>query len=354
MYPALAAAEAMLNLYPEAKLFFVGSVGGFERPLIEKSDVLFVAHDEVRAGPIHGVNPVRLIGSVVKLSIGIVQAFRLLRQREPQVILSTGGWVSLPVALVAWLMRIPVVVFLPDIEPGLTIKALRRFAKKVAISVPESANFFRSGQTVVTGYPLRAAMREATRAHAMEIFHLDPECKTLLVFGGSRGSRAINVAVGEILSEVLEDGLQVIHLTGTLDWMRAQEQIGPLKDHPHYHAMPYFEEIGQALAVADLVVCRAGASILGEFPYFGLPSILIPLAYSWRYQEVNADYLAQRGAAIHLKEADMPRELLSTIRSVLDDSNRLQQMGSNAAQLAQPDGAGNLARVLVELVQDVA
>jgi UDP-N-acetylglucosamine--N-acetylmuramyl-(pentapeptide) pyrophosphoryl-undecaprenol N-acetylglucosamine transferase len=251
-------------------------------------------------------------------------------------------------------MRIPVAVFLPDVEPGLTIKVLQRFARKIAISVPESIRFFRSGQAVVTGYPLRAAVREATREQALALFNLDRERKTLLVFGGSRGSRAINLAVGEILSAVLEDGIQVIHLTGALDWERTQEQIGKLKDHPHYHAAPYVEDIGQAFVVADLVVCRAGASILGEFPFFGLPSILIPLAYSWRYQEVNADYLTERGAAIHLKEADMLHELLPTIRSVLSDPERLQQMRSSAARLAQPDGASNLARVLIELVQDVA
>jgi UDP-N-acetylglucosamine--N-acetylmuramyl-(pentapeptide) pyrophosphoryl-undecaprenol N-acetylglucosamine transferase len=153
----------------------------------------------------------------------------------------------LPVALAAWIFRIPVLIYLPDIEPGMTIKMLRRFARKVAITVPESARYFRDGQTVVTGYPLRESVREATREQGIEHFGLDPERKTLLIFGESRGSRAINVAIGDILTDVLDDGIQVIHLTGTLDWERTQEQIGALRDHEHYHACAYCDEIGLAL-----------------------------------------------------------------------------------------------------------
>ena len=132
MYPALAVAEAMTAHYPDLKLFFVGTVGGFERPLLREAGVQFAAHDEVQAGPIHGVNPLRVLVSGVKLVIGTIQAFGLLRRHKPQVILSTGGWVGLPVALAAWVRRIPLLIFLPDIEPGITIKALRPFARREA------------------------------------------------------------------------------------------------------------------------------------------------------------------------------------------------------------------------------
>lgn len=351
MYPALATAESMVKQYPDTQLYFVGTVGGFERPLVERAGVVFAAYNEVQAGPIHGVNPLRMLVSAVKLVIGTAQSFRLLAQLRPQVILSTGGWVSLPVALAARLRRIPVVVFLPDIEPGLTIKVLRWFAQKVALSVPESARYFREGQTVVTGYPLREAFVNATRRAGIARFGLDSNRKTLLVFGGSRGSRAVNIAVGNILADLLDDGIQVIHVTGTLDWDRAREQIGAFVEHPHYHLFDYLDDIGLAMAAADLVVCRSGASTLAEFPLFHLPSILIPLAYSWRYQQVNANYLAERGAAVHLSERDAPQQLLPTIRSILNETNRLETMRVCAAKLAQPNGAENVAAVLAQLAQ---
>ena len=340
----------MVKLYPDTRLFYVGTVGGFERPLVEGANVSFVAHDEVQAGPIHGVNPLRMLTSAIKLIMGTVQAFGLLGKHKPQAILSTGGWVSLPVAIAASIRRIPMLVFLPDIEPGLTIKVLRLFSKKVAITVAESSRYFRDGQTVVTGYPLRDEFLNATREGGIEHFRLDPERKTLLIFGGSRGSRAINIVISNILGDLLDDGWQVIHVTGTLDWERTQEQIGDLAEHPHYHAYDYLHtELGLAMAAADLVVCRAGASTLAEFPLFGLPSILIPLAYSWRYQQMNADYLAGRGAAIHLPEEEAEAQLLPLIRDLLNDPARLDTMHTCAKQMANPDGARNVAKVLAEL-----
>lgn len=350
VYPALAVAESMIEYYPEVQLYFVGTVGGFERSLVERSGLAFASHDEVLAGPLHGVNPLRLASSLFKLVAGTFQALNLLRKYRPQAILSTGGWVSLPVALAARVFRVPMLIFLPDVEPGMTIKVLRLFASKVALTVPESKAYFRSGQTVVTGYPLRAEVVQVTREQGVAHFGLDPSRRTLLVFGGSRGSRAINQIIGEILPDLLDDGVQVIHITGTLDWERSQKQIGPLKNHPHYHAVNYLDNIGLAFAVADLAVCRAGASTLAEFPIFHLPSILIPLAYSWHYQQVNANYLAERGAALHMDENDAEDQLLPLIRELFSNRERLATMRSAAAGLAQPDGARNVAQVMVQLI----
>lgn len=355
VYPALAVVESLQTEHPDIALIFIGTVGGFERPLIEKAGIAFSAYYEVSAGPIHGVNPLKAITSIFKLMRGTWQSFRILGREKPNVILSTGGWEGLPVALAARLRRVPLMIYLPDIEPGLTIKVLRLFAQQVAITVDESAKFFRSGQTIVTGYPLRKQMTTATREAGIAHFGLDPYKKTLLVFGGSRGARAINIGVGNILADILADGVQVIHLTGTLDYDRSQEQIGELKHHPDYHPFAYLhDDMGLAMACADLCVCRAGASVLGEFPFFRLPSILIPLAYSWRYQQINADYLASRGGAIHLDETRMDAELLPTIRALLGDTARLQAMRTAVGEAASDRGAHNLANALVLLAQSHA
>lgn len=342
----------MHHLHPDVEMHFIGTVDGFERPLVEKSKVNFASLNEVQSGPIHGVNPLRALNSLRKLTIGMWQAFRLLRRIKPQAILSTGGWVSLPVALAARVQRVPMLIYLPDIEPGLTIKTLRLFAKKVAITVPESAQFFREGQTVVTGYPLRSEMKDATREVALSHFNLDPARKTVLVFGGSRGSRAINIVIGDILPDLLENGIQVIHITGTLDWERSQKQVGEWAAHDQYHARAYLhDDMALAFAAADLAVCRSGASILGEFPFFRLPSVLIPLAYSWRYQQVNADYMAERGAAVHLPEEQAADDLLATILTLISDDSRLQSMQGHVASLTKPNGAENLAQALVEMAR---
>lgn len=335
---------------------FVGTRDGFERPLVEQSGVDFATHDEVDAGPFHGVNPLRILSSGVKVLRGTLQAFGLLNRYTPDVILSTGGWVSLPVALAAWVRRVPLVVVLPDIEPGLTIKVLRLFARRVAVSVPESTAYFKPGQAEVTGYALRQSMLQAVGQRDAGIAHfgLDPAAKTVLVIGGSRGSRAVNRGVIDALPGLLQNGgVQVLHVTGTLDAERAAEQVATLGDFPgkaHYHAHAYLhDDMPLAYAAADVVVGRSGAAVLAELPLFGLPSVLVPLAYSWRYQQINADYLAERGAAVHLPEEAMGDTLLSTLQGILDDPARLAAMRQAAQSLARPDGADRIAGLLASL-----
>lgn len=341
----------MSKLYPDVWLGFVGTVGGFERPLVERANITFSAYDEVQAGPVHGVNPLRAAASLFKLLRGTWSALGIVRRHQPDAILSTGGWASLPVALAGRWRGVPLLIYLPDVEPGRTINILKRFARRVAVTVDESQKFFKAGQAVVTGYPLRASMGAVSADDGRAHFGLSPDKKTLLVFGGSRGARAINIAFGDILPHLLARGdVQVIHITGTLDWERSQAQVEAVADHPDYHAFDYLhDDMALAFAAADLAVCRAGASILGECPLFHLPAILIPLAYSWHYQQVNADYLAERGAAIHLDEGDMSAELLPTIARLLDAPEGLDALREGMAALAQPEGSANIARELAEL-----
>lgn len=320
-----------------------------ERQLVLESALEFAAYHEILAGPLHGVNPLRALASLFKLSAGTVQSLIKLLRIRPQAILLTGGWANLPVAVSSRLLGIPIVIYLPDIEPGLAIRFLQRFARKIAVSVEASAAYFPPGKTVVTGYPLQENRLNATREKAREHFKLNAARKTLLIFGGSRGARNINIALGAHLQRLLSDGLQILHITGELDWERTMREAGELKDHPNYHAFPYLhDDMGLAFAAADLALCRAGASTLAELPLFALPAILVPYPYAWRYQKVNADYLSERGAAIRMNDEDMPAKLHEAISMLLNDEARLREMSRRSGALANPDGAAAIARLLIE------
>jgi UDP-N-acetylglucosamine--N-acetylmuramyl-(pentapeptide) pyrophosphoryl-undecaprenol N-acetylglucosamine transferase len=346
-------AEALRSHRPAVELYFVGSVEGIERSLVEKSGLVVQGYDAVQAGQIHGINPLRAAVNVGRLAVGVMQSMRLMQQRRPHAVLSTGGWVSFPVAVAARLTGVPLVIYLPDIEPALTIKSTQPLAEKVAVTTEASAAYVPADKMIVTGYPLRQQVSEATRALGIEHFDLDPLRKTLLVFGGSLGSRNINAALIDILPHLLSrDDLQVIHVTGERDWERAQAQI---RDRlptgaTRYHVFPYLHEtMGLAYAAADLALCRSGASTLGELPYFHLPAILVPYPYAWRYQKVNADYLSERGAAVIMPDEDMNTSLLETIEGLLDDPARLAEMRDHTAALARPDAADRIAGLLFEL-----
>ena len=172
----------------------------------------------------------------------------------------------------------------------------------------------------------------------------------LLVSGGSKGARSINRAVLANLTRLLPQA-QVVHLTGQLDWpeVEAAARSLPPELAPAYHAMPYLHEMGAALAAADLVISRAGASTLGEYPQFALPAILVPYPYAWRYQKVNASYLARQNAAVIVEDSALPEQLLPTVLGLLADETRLEGMRRAMAALARPQAADDLACLVEEL-----
>jgi UDP-N-acetylglucosamine--N-acetylmuramyl-(pentapeptide) pyrophosphoryl-undecaprenol N-acetylglucosamine transferase len=170
------------------------------------------------------------------------------------------------------------------------------------------------------------------------------------VLGGSKGARSINQAVLSNLRALLEK-FEVIHLTGEADWQTVKgirEQL-PVDIADRYHAVAYLHEMGAALAAADLVVSRAGASCLGEYPLFALPAVLVPYPHAWRYQKVNADYLARRGAAIVLDDHRLNDDLLVTLTVLLENPNKLKAMRAAMFELSHPRAAEKIASALIQL-----
>ena len=248
--------------------------------MIEHENVHFDAWHRVQGGPVVGVSIFRRLQSVFRLGLGTLQAFRVLLQRRPDAIFLTGGWVGVPIALAARLLRMPVIIFVPDVEPASALKLLGRFAKVVTATVQETEAFFPNKEVVATGYPLRKGLLDYTRDEAIQAFGLDQSKRTLLVFGGSRGSRAINRMVYKNIEAFLAiPDLQILHISGKLDAEEVADARAemPVPIQARYHVRDYVYEMGVAFAVADLVISRAGASTLAELPAFGLPSILIPI-----------------------------------------------------------------------------
>jgi UDP-N-acetylglucosamine:LPS N-acetylglucosamine transferase len=148
--------------------------------------------------------------------------------------------------------------------------------------------------------------------------------------------------------------IQIIHISGTLDWPDVEANAKKLAQDIsfYYRVYPYLHEgMGAAFRAADLVLARAGASMLGECPAFGTPAILVPYPYAWRYQKVNADYLADKGAAVRLDDDKLPADLLTTVFSLIENKVRLAEMSANAKSLDVPDAGDNLAKLLVSLAK---
>jgi UDP-N-acetylglucosamine--N-acetylmuramyl-(pentapeptide) pyrophosphoryl-undecaprenol N-acetylglucosamine transferase len=336
-------------------VLWIGGEDGIEVDLLTREKIDF---STIPAAGVHGVGLRVLPGNLWQICKGFISARRIIKEYHPQVMFFTGGYLAVPVAFagrsfISKSLRPRILVYVPDIEPGLALRLLTRLSDQIALTVEESMNYFGNWTNInVTGYPVRSDLWKISYSDARKQFNLSEELPTLLVFGGSKGARSINRALIAILPDLLTD-MQVIHISGHLDWLeieRARERL-PVGLQARYHAFPYlYHEMGAALSIADLVVSRSGASVLGEFPLFGLPAILIPYPHAWRYQEVNARYLEKNGAAMVLQDGELELNLLSTIRDVMNDQGQRERMSQSMLSLATPQAAESIADLLHGLV----
>jgi UDP-N-acetylglucosamine--N-acetylmuramyl-(pentapeptide) pyrophosphoryl-undecaprenol N-acetylglucosamine transferase len=329
-----------------------------EANLVKRLDIPYRG---IPAAGVHGVGLRALPKNLWQLWCGFWMASRILKEFRPDVLLFTGGYIGVPVALAAHLLKgiagsLSIALYVPDIEPGLALRTLALFADHIALTAPDTAAYLGGRKrTTVCGYPIRTDLKKVEKEQARKFFELEDDLPVLLVFGGSLGARSINRALLAALPGLL-DHMQVIHICGNLDWEEITGRHADLRRmYPRvsrrYHPFSYLhEEMGAAFSAADLAVCRAGASTLGELPAMGLPAILVPYPHAWRYQKVNAAYLEKHGAAIVIADEDLPARLSETVMGLMNDQARRRRMAEAMKALDQPDAAA----AIVEIIRNLA
>lgn len=333
-------------------LLWVGSEGGMEASLVARADIPFTA---IAAGGVRGMAPWIVARNLGRLSRGYWKARGIVRQFRPDVVFATGGYVGVPVVLAGREIGAPSLVYLPDIEPGLAIKALARLVDRICVSFATSRQYLPAAKVVETGYPVRAELSgPGDKTAARELLGLEPDMATVLIFGGSRGARRINQAALGAAAR-LAARAQVVHVTGELDAASARAAVDGLPDaaKAHYHVFAYLhDEMVDALRAADIVVSRAGAATLGEYPAVGLPAILVPLPISGGHQQPNAEFLVRAGAALTIPDAELDADRLAhAVISALDNPTRLQAQAQAMTRLARPDAARRISQTLIGLAR---
>jgi UDP-N-acetylglucosamine--N-acetylmuramyl-(pentapeptide) pyrophosphoryl-undecaprenol N-acetylglucosamine transferase len=340
--PALALAEALKG----HDIVFVGTSKGAEATLVPRAGFPL---EEISVRGLDRARPLSIVPTGVTAVRATAASYSLLRRMQADVVVGMGGYVSLPVATAAFARRVPVLLHEQNAVLGLANRVCKPIARRVAVSFEETLEQAgRKGAYVgnPVGAELVAADLVAERRMALARFDLEPNRRTLIVFGGSQGARTINdVASGLAARWEGRADRQVLHITGGTD-VRTPASSGLL-----YRTVAFVERMVEAYAVADLALCRGGATTVAELCVVGLPAVIVPYPYHRdRQQERHGRILESAGAAKVVLDREATAERIASVTdALLDDAAALERMAEAARARARPDAAERLASVVEEV-----
>jgi UDP-N-acetylglucosamine--N-acetylmuramyl-(pentapeptide) pyrophosphoryl-undecaprenol N-acetylglucosamine transferase len=344
IYPAIAIAQEWMARDATRRVLFVGTERGLEKTIVPKAGFPLAF---ISVGGLKGKGLGDTIRNLFRLPVGFVQAFKLVGQHRPHVVLGVGGYSSGPVLVAAKLRGVPTLIHDSNAFPGLTNRILARFVTAAAIAFEAAAPRLKRSDAVLTGNPIRKEFFETRSSRPA-----GDSRKRLLVFGGSQGSRTINDAMTAALLFMapLKDRLVIVHQTGPKELERVQQAY---RDSAFGDArvVPYLDPIVDEIAAADVVVSRSGAMTVGELAAAGRAAILIPFAAATdNHQELNARAVEQAGGAVVIIEKELtPERLAFAITEIVNDRGRTAAMGAAAKTLASPDATKKIVDLLEKI-----
>ena len=340
LYPGIAVARALVAAAPGTRVTFVGTASGLEVTAVPREKFPL---DLIRSAGLKGKSLASFLRGLALLPASALDAWRVLSRRAPAVVVGVGGYSSGPVVALAALRGIPTMVIEQNAAPGLTNRLLAWVVGSAAVTFEESLPHF-GAKAFVSGNPVRAEFFDRHPHPASDRFRV-------LVFGGSQGAHAINLAMAAAAPELARQSPQplVTHQTGARDveWMRdAYRQAGL-----DARVEAFLHDMHLEMRAADAVVCRAGATTLAELAAAGKPAVLVPLPTATDdHQRVNARAVAAHGAAIVVEQHDLDGgRLAREIEALARDVAARERMGLAASTLARPDAAARIAARVLEL-----
>jgi UDP-N-acetylglucosamine--N-acetylmuramyl-(pentapeptide) pyrophosphoryl-undecaprenol N-acetylglucosamine transferase len=340
LFPGLAIAREILARRPKAVVTFAGTARGIEARAVPAAGF---ALDTIRSLGLKGKSPVALARGVATLPLSAVDAMGVIARRRPHVVIGVGGYSSGPIAVAAWLRGVPVLLHEQNAQPGLTNRLVARIAKAIALTYDRTSAGF-GEKSFVSGNPVRPQFLQAGPEPA--------GARRVLIFGGSQGAHAINMAVVEAAAQLARatPPPQVTHQTGERDLAAVRD--GWARAGLAARVEPFLDRMDEEMRAASVVVCRAGSTTLAELAAVGRAAILVPLPTATDdHQRRNAEALSSVGAAELLEQRELTgATLASRILALLDDEPRRAQLSAAVKRFARPDAA----RVIVDRVLEIA
>jgi UDP-N-acetylglucosamine--N-acetylmuramyl-(pentapeptide) pyrophosphoryl-undecaprenol N-acetylglucosamine transferase len=347
LFPAVAVAEQIRMMVPEAEILFIGTRSKIEGRVVPKLGFKFKSI--WIKGFSRKINFENLLFPL-KLAVSIIQSVLINIKFRPKVAIGSGGYVSGPAIFGSSLTGAKIILLEQNSYPGITTRLLEKFASEIHISFEDSKKYFRNfDKLFLTGNPIRSNLALTERDNALKEFGLSPLHKTLLITGGSLGARSINEAVAESIKKFEEKGIQVIWQTGK-DYFDQNKNLAS----DFIKVMPFIDKMNFAYSACNLLLARAGATTISELLALGIPSILVPSPnVAENHQYYNAKSLEKNNAAILLEDKRMKTELADEITGIIFNEDKLNQLRQNALSLAKPGAAGVIAKNAIKYAQAV-
>lgn len=352
LYPAIAICEEFKKQLGEnnVEVLFIGSYYGIEKRIVPKAGYQFKAlwirgiqrSFSWNAIKVNFLAPFRIITS-------FFQALAYVKSFDPDIVIGTGGYASGPAVSLAGKLGKSVFLQEQNVFPGVTTRMLSKHAKVIYASYHDSKKYLKNVKAL--GTPLRISLQKQEKSESLNKFNLTENKKTIFLFGGSQGSRAMNDFLYENIDSILaETDTQFIWQTGKADYERINAKHGK---NSSLYISAYIYEMDYAYSAADLIISRSGALTLAELCLFGKASILIPLpTAAGNHQEMNARSLEKENAASVILQSELTAEkLIDTIHHIFSDINVKLEMEKNAAQNAKPDAATNIVNDILETIE---
>ena len=347
IYPALAIAERILADMPGSEVLYIGCDNGLENNIVPTTSIPFKT---ISAKGLPRKLTPALAKSLFINSKGVVEARRYIKEFKPDLVIGTGGFVCGPTVLMACANRVPAMIHEQNAYPGMTNRLLASRVNKVMINYPEAARFFvKAKETVLTGLPVRDDIGKLSREGGCAKFGLDPAKKTVLITGGSRGARTINRVCALALTGILANpDVQVIFITGKAGYVETslllKDSDSSVLRNERLCFLEYTHDMPYALAAADVVIGRAGATFLAEIAMCGLPGILIPDPdASDNHQQFNAQAVVDAGAGEMILDAELTvPKLTAALNNFLCNDDYYQAKKEAMQGLARPSAMDDI------------
>ncbi len=350
--PLLAVAEELRKTDSSVEFLWLGTKDGPEKILVEENQIPFKS---IAAGKLRRYFSLANILDLFKIDIGFWQSFFILRKFRPNVFVSAGGFVSVPAALAAYVLKIPAVIHQQDVAPGLANKLMMPFAKKITVSLDVSLKDFQKEKTELVGNPVRSFILTGDKEKVFQKLNFKTDLPVILVMGGGSGAEAINKLLMAALPELVKF-CRIIHLTG--QGKSAPPDPLVLSGLSNYYPLEFVaSEIADFYAAADLVISRAGMSSLSEICVLGKPAIIIPIPKS--HQEKNAEYFASRGAVKVFKQPDTRtlgvlgtpsvNSFLNLVKEILFNQSEREKLSEAGQKIMPRDAAKKMAEIIQSL-----